>query len=776
MFYEAPCGVYFDQGWMTPPVWMGSLPGDATPLIEQCAVYNELIGNNANVATPALTQPIQNTPLSIVETSSSGSMLFNFLVEFRDSTDTQFNGKFDVEVDIPYDASLCPGLIPGPTYVDGLQSYEDIPGPCALITPTQYQSAITSGHAIGWTVYNVVSQTAYGPKSPVPPNTPAGLVQSPGGYVIASIPVPYQTELSSTVVRVGMRFSEGYGTQMPIAFGCWPNPCNPDAQILPLYNGAMQGEWVWSQPFTVQVQPALLVQYSFLPAFILYQPPGDQSSASFQMLSSYTQQYTAGTTVSLTDSSELDNKTTSDYTLGGKGSIQTYLSENFSVKNDTAWDNSVKTASGNSYGDSTTALFKDILTQTYSTPKLPSSTTPEASLTFYEQPFWSDQIYFLVNPQFAIWEYPSGPVAAPLGAAAVLEASVAQLSACAGSYKFVVAKPQPLTQQYSLYINGMSQTFSVTLQPSDCVNLLQLDPFWVALSQAATPPMGLPLFDYSVPLTTSSGAYSQQQVTTFTTTTTGSQTFNTTISAAETNTITGTAALDVLVYTFGLGNSTANTTTDGTQFQIQLSTTQSATTETGLTSTITLQDCPSVKSPGSSNATDNCSVNENPIPVMIFQDNRFGTMLAQTPTLSIPFPWPVATVPTTVGTHYPVCIPCLNRPGYGFASGKFPSDAQQSFDPSLIKPVSTNLRPIISGKPAPPPSAPRVRHIVPKPPVAYTKALPPPQNLQSELPQIVAKFPKAKLAVKPPAGRTYPSSGTLQPGGKDGRPQLVQKP
>ncbi len=342
MVYEAPCGAYFIEGWMTPPGWMGTLPGGATPLIENCAVYNELIGNSANVATPALTQPTQNVPLSIEEISTSGSMLFNFIVEYRDSTDTQFNGKFDVEIDIPYDQSLCTGTQLGTPYgtvntsglipaenADGLQSYTDIPLPCALITPSQYQSAINSGHTIGWTLYNAVSQTLYGPTSPTPTGTSPAVIQSPGEFVVSSIVVPYQTAMSATVVRVGMRFSEGYGTQMPISFGCWPNPAVTSAQgaqISQFYNGAMQGEWVFSQPFAVQVQPAFLVQYHMLPFFILYQPPGDQSSSSFQTTSSYTQQYTSGSTVSLTDPTEFDQKTATDYTFG-EGIVAVHLVE-----------------------------------------------------------------------------------------------------------------------------------------------------------------------------------------------------------------------------------------------------------------------------------------------------------------------------------------------------------------------------------------------------------------------------------------------------------------
>jgi hypothetical protein len=803
MDYVAPCGVYFDAtGYLTPPPWLQGLPPtQATPLIENCAVYNKIIGSNADVALPITTQgpdgislipnPL-DIPLTTGQTSTSGSMLFNFLIQFRDSTDTDFSGEFDAEIDVPYDKSMCPFLIPGPTYIDGLQSYSDIPQPCALITPSQYMSAFSSLHQIGWAVYDVVSETLYGPTSSAPPNTPPTLIQQPGGSILTYIQVPYQTEISSTVVRVGMRFSEGYGGMMPISWGCSLVSCdtNTKSHSLPPYNADMQGEWLFSQPFTVQVQPAFTVQYKVLPAFILYQPPGDQSTSSFQMLSSYTQQYTLNTTVSLTDTTELDRKTTFDETFGGKGTTP-YFSDDIAYEYDSSWDNNIKTAMGSTYGDSTASLFTTTLSQMYSTPKLPNTTPPEASLSFWEQPFWSDEIYFLANPQFAIWDYPSGPVAQPLGAAATLNASVAQLSACAGQFnngKWAT----PLTQQYSLYVNDQTQVFSFTLSPEDCVNLLQLDPFWVALSQAATPPAGLPLFTGSVPLTTSSEVYSQLQVKDFSTMTSGSQTFNTTITATQSNALDPSESDTILGVLFGFKASTTITKADGLQFQIQLSTQQSSKTETSVTSTITLQDCPAVKSPGSSNATENCSTN-NPssIPVMVYQDNRFGTMLAQTPTLSTSFPWTPVPIPrapkpwTPPTTRNPLSYNLsTNSPfaprysatehGYGFAFGVVPTVSHRIYDPSQVKSVRADSRLLVppSSIVVAPPA--RKRHVIPELPIAPMEQVSLPKNLNNELPALVAIFPKMKQSVTSPSGHIYPRFGVLR-FGADGRPRLLQQ-
>lgn len=776
MYFNAPCGIYFDAlGNMTPPSWIGSLPGGNSPLIEQCAVQNSLIGDDTALATPASTQPTQDIPLAISETTVNGSMLFNFLVEYRDTTDTYFNGKFDAEIDIPYDASLCRSLPPGPVFPDGLQSYSTIPLPCEIVIPTQYISAQAAGHQIGWTLYNVVSETVYGPKSPVPPNTPSALIQSTGKTVLTDISVPYQTEISSTVVRVGMRFSEGYYKVMPISFACTPGSgsaaCQPPgagnpSSLGPEYSGAMQGEWVWSQPFTVQVQPAALVQYSFLPAFILYQPPGDQSSASFQMLSSYSQQYTTGATVSLTNSTEFDNKTMSDDSFGGKENLSTYLSDNFAVTNNSVWDNDIKQAMGTAYGSSVNSLFASSLTQINSTPKLPTNATPEASLSFYQQPFWSDEIYFLVHPQFAIWNYPNGPIAAPLGSAAVLEADVARLSTCAGSYGFVTGSSNPLKEQYSLLINKISQVFSVTLQSSDCINLLQLDPFWLALSQAPTPPMGIPLFKGSQPLSNAPETFTSAQASTFTSVMSFTQTFNTSITASETNTIGGSSGINFLVFALGFGSSYTNSSINGQQFQIQLSTSQSSATEAGLTSSITLQDCPAV------NGTDSCSTAENPVPVMIFQDSRFGTMMAETPTLSIPFPWPKVTVNLPSGPIAP-CFPCGFRIDHGLAFGQLTPQMDQSFDPSLIK--SVNLTNQVKRVRLPLELISKEPGIVSMLPVASSLQPPVPQNLELDLEKISTTFPNATKVIKPPIGRVYPSSGVVKIGGEADRVLLLPK-
>jgi hypothetical protein len=728
-------------------------------------------------------------------------MLFNFLVMFYDSTQTQFTGKFDVEIDIPYDSTLCASLPPGTINPDGLLSYTEIPSACALATPTAYQNAINSGDSIGWTFYGGNSATLYGPTAPTPPNTPPTQIQTSNSPVLNAVAVPYQTAISSSVVRVGERFSEGYANQMPLSWGCGTSPCGNGGGISPLISGAMQGEWTFSEPFTVQMYPALLAQYDVLPAFILYQPPGDQSVASFSITTTYTQQLTSGSTVSITDTQKLDDLTTFDYTFGGKETIASpaplNLSESGNYVNNNTWDQSVSSAMGSSYGDSISSLYTEAFLQQYTTPTLPTSTPPLASLTFYQQPFWSDWIYYLIHPQFAIWVYPHGTVSQPLGTAALDSQTVKELSTCAAG--------NPISEPYSLSIPQGNDTFKTekfpfTLTAAECANLLQMDPFWVGLTQAATPPMGIPVNNgHSVPITNVKGLYSPTQITQFTTGNASSETFNTTLTATESQTYnTGNATGSLLVGTFGYSGGTTVTGSNTQQFQLQLNNTQSETTEQTMTPSITLQDCPAIKSPGSASATDNCGVAPTaaPIPIQVFQDNRFGTMLAQTPTMTYPNPPPLiaftphpgpvfSPYPHPVFSPAPVCLACLldqfgygkTQFGYGFPSGQVPTAAHAAYNPALVRTIYDAIPVIRMSAPIPRPlPSPRTRHVQPLLPIAYAKSLPNPQNLSGEMSAIVVKFPKVKGTVTPPPGRVYPRSGTLQPPGADGRPRLVTPP
>jgi hypothetical protein len=223
---------------------------------------------------------------------------------FRDDTDSKFEGKMDAVLEVPYDTRICPnvaastadpttGLIPASAL---------LPTTCILTTPTQYLDALKQGHAIAWAQVTNGSVTAFGPNDHTPQadaadnglpsddpfNTTRQLV---GGFGGGFVHLPFQTNNNSTVLRIGLRYAIGFEGQMPLAWGGWPAPpCHELNCLTPSMWGDANGVGLLAA-VRFKIVPTRFVQFRFLPTNILYQPPGNESTASLLFQAQYSQGY-----------------------------------------------------------------------------------------------------------------------------------------------------------------------------------------------------------------------------------------------------------------------------------------------------------------------------------------------------------------------------------------------------------------------------------------------------------------------------------------------------
>ena len=675
MIFHAPCGAALvntgDITYMAPPpridfsatnapaVLCGSLmrtltDPDQTTVTTIGAVNPQYMTLPGGIPMPPVMAPgglpvpqdPQNAPTPYIEASTSGTMQFIVPFNWRDDSDSMFDGRFDAVLESPYDATQCPNLT-GAVPVDsatGFYQAASVPAPlCSITTPTQYLNVLKQGHKISWAEVTYASAIAYGPTDTPAPGSQPWQKQTPGGMVAGALSLPYATNNNSTVLRIALRYGTGFGGVAPLTWGGWPTPyCTSIGKgcLQPSDWAGMQTPWMPSQPFTVQIQPVAELQFHILPTLILYQPPGNQSSSSMTLQTSYSQLYQTDQTSTITDQNEYDTKTKSDFSFGptfGAQGDSAALSFGLPDVNG-SWDDSTKTATGDQYGVSVSSVVTQGQQAVWTTQKLDSSAPDVSHLTFQTEPFWSDQIYFAVNPQFAVWDYPGGPKLQPLGAAYEHVYSVFQLAECAPR-AFSLLNPVGLEFTYDIYdpVSHQDTKKQDYLSPFECASLLHLDPFYVGLSQATIPSMGISIPPSIRPLSTAVHQDQSSEVTSFATKSSYAKTFTSTVTSARANTKSVGFNESVLFGYLGLkvsfDSSTTNTYTSTNQATLVLGTTQSSTTQNTQTSTIGLGDCPLVSGKSTCDAPLVNAPN-----VQVFQDTRFGTMMGVLPDLNIAAP------------------------------------------------------------------------------------------------------------------------------------------
>ena len=435
----------------------------------------------AGGGTNAPQNPI-NASSTIVEMAGSGKMHFLVPAQFQDTTDTKFEGKVDAVLEMPIDARVCPngdqlGAIDTGT---GLHTTTNVPDLCLITTPAQYLAALEQGHVIGWVEYTTSSIIFCGPADTTlpPPGAVACQRQAVHSSVDGTLILNYDTDNNSTVLRIGVRYGIGYNGTMPLTWGGWPTPpCTELNCLRPTDWAGMQTNWVRSQPFTVVVKPLALLQFHYLPTLILYQPPGNQSSATMMTGVTYTQNYQTDEASTITDQMEYDARTKEDISLSPGWAYEGFSENATAFPLDTSWDNDTKSASGESYGKSVSTIVSQGLNETYTTAKLDLSAPDVPHLTYQTEPFWSDVIYVAMHPQVALWDYPAGVMLEPLGSAGIYGFSVQALTGGLPKVGQTSAEAPGIPLKIDIVNPDNSTTHETDeLSGIECANLLALDP------------------------------------------------------------------------------------------------------------------------------------------------------------------------------------------------------------------------------------------------------------------------------------------------------------
>jgi hypothetical protein len=248
-----------------------------------------------------------------------------------------------------------------------------------------------------------------------------------------------------------------------------------------------------------------MVQINTVPYTIVYQPPGNMSTASFSAMTTY------GTQFSLGSSNEVSNSWTTEQSSTTQFSMKEALTFGFSANDSDTWNQATTETWGTTNGITNTGSSNVAFGLTLPIPANNSlvpggtvcvETTNCSALYLYSrsalskaQPYWHDTFYLEVNPQFGVWVLGSGGDRWVMYASVpgLADVEVGQLDACAHAYPWYGRNG--CTIQYSddflTGANGQSpqwagQAGKINLTADEAANLLALDPFY-ADGQAAKP-------------------------------------------------------------------------------------------------------------------------------------------------------------------------------------------------------------------------------------------------------------------------------------------------
>ncbi|SMG49020.1 S-layer homology domain-containing protein [Paraburkholderia susongensis] len=416
-----------------------------------------------------------------------------------------------------------------------------------------------------------------------------------------------------------------------------------------------------SAPANVVVVPIAFMQAKLIPLGIVYAPPGDMSSVTFTTNDNYNVNYVVGQS----------NSQTNKDTGTNAGSWNVSMTEGYDQASNKAtvtwgdgesWDTSVSQGFGVQTNQNATTQYGQGIGLTYgiggnvgTTPgnglvcatSTNCATTALAPGWFESQPFWNDEFVLLIHPQYALYVIGKGTNRTALygSVAATASPTVLDLYKCATG---------ALTEGLSSCVFGYSgfgitninqaqyksATGKVTLTVDEAKRLLQLDPFYAALSQGATLDATRAAPIKTVSYGSFAGTTSQYPVVVtynnnqVTTTTSGGQTSYT---ASVTNTQTSTTSLSgsgqVSYYvTLGLTGTESTVQTGTSEFDTQVAYSNSTAVSDQLvtTASVTLNDVDN-QTQGPSGVA--CKACHNPLPskptVNVFLDKMFGGFMFQ---------------------------------------------------------------------------------------------------------------------------------------------------
>jgi hypothetical protein len=430
----------------------------------------------------------------------------------------------------------------------------------------------------------------------------------------------------------------------------------------PVVNGQPQQQtFVYEQafnPFEVVIEPAAVAQMKVLPYTILYQPPGDKSTATYTMTTSYGTTITAQSALEADKSTTIENKNISGGSFGDDfaknflaflpnpsslgsdpaskdeaNTINFLKGANFSIAfniaSSTTWDDTTKTGSGTTTTAATTATSNFQAVTGFMLQKEPSL-VPGSTGTYAGAPFWGDRILLLVHPQVGIWQANGQSAIILLGAQGsgpTFEPTVSQLDACA--------------RQAAPYQNGLPIDTSThrpldasdVLDANECLQLLQLDPFWgvgqslpiapnariqSAQNNPAATDYGIAPSDPTHPGPSELGVTVSDMLTyTAVTTNTKVATYSTTVTEVITSSVTDTSTLSFVGISAGLNDMSNDSTGTSNNWTLTYQQSFAATAQSSILFSAFLDD-------------DHAMLPASPT-AFIYQDAVFGGFMFQDP-------------------------------------------------------------------------------------------------------------------------------------------------
>jgi hypothetical protein len=471
----------------------------------------------------------------------------------------------------------------------------------------KYDIAVTATDSTGNTVTASGSTTLYGTNAR---NVPSGAIKATNGHAGAILHIPLNVD--SAVNLIGVSYGLSQGPVQPA-----PTPA--------------------TGPFILAISPLAALQLKVLPVAIVYGPLGNQgkSTLTLSQTTGYSAQFTNSNTVSQTNS--FDNKTVASLgvSLGWgtpSGPDQTTANGSVGFTASKTWDKTTQTTSSSSYGQTNSILTTTQL-QTLIQVVQPSAALSVSNPAFgyFNQPFWSDLFLLAANPQYAIWDYPSSlngvqwvPILQPLGNSAIIQFFVSELYQCV-----VTGAAANCSRPWQ---DSQGGAHTLVLTPSECAQLLNLDPFWVAKTQALSPSQIPSLFSS----TANGNAVSPDTISisnniTVTTSNSSTQAFSATVTSVTANQEGVTGTLNIPAFPLGhLGitagiNTTTTTSQSGTN-AVSYQTVQGSSLANGNVGQTLIQD-------SCMTASTRCS-----IPFTAFVDKAFLGMAVTDSAMKYPVP------------------------------------------------------------------------------------------------------------------------------------------
>jgi hypothetical protein len=415
---------------------------------------------------------------------------------------------------------------------------------------------------------------------------------------------------------------------------------------------ALPGLEAWSyQTANVVRAPLAQVQMNTLPYALIYEPPGDQSTASISFSTLYNTNFT------LTNGSGTTNKGSTETS----GQIQFGLSLAAGTSSTNAlkaqgsttssWDNTTMSSFGttsmgaksdqastsftisNTAGPIATLVPGSGATCPSETSCVPLITNPDA---YTNEPFWNDQFLLMIHPQFAIYENLAGKtVTVMTGAVPVIGGmTVLDLTACATGNGSIPGIP-PCDVDLSAYqiepssgtsINYDTSKLKVTLTKREAANLLKLDPFYgvgqnvKSLGARATTPMESPSYGARAGDHTTSSMLNLTNIQQTQQTNTGMTQYASSITSVLGNSSSFGLSLTVPVIGESLTIGSSDKVTGETDTQVSYQDSTAVSTQKTTTAAVTLAD--------SDTLNGNFPKGHGPLPqkpsTLIFLDRTFG--------------------------------------------------------------------------------------------------------------------------------------------------------